>query len=104
LADANVSRADFPASELKTVSWVKENSAVCGLTGYDVGRVTKDKLYGISKQLYAEKEGLENHLSRCTNELFNLHDKLILYDLTNTYFEGACRAARNLNLAAAKKA
>lgn len=98
-----VSRAVYPASELKTVSWVKENSAVCGLTGYDVGRVTKDKLYGISKQLYAEKEGLENHLSRCTNELFNLHDKLILYDLTNTYFEGRMQGSRKAKFGRSKE-
>ena len=39
---------------------------------------TKDKLYGIAQQLYQEKEGLENYLSKCTNELFNLEDKIIL--------------------------
>ena len=83
-----ISRAVYPASELKTVSWIKENSAVCELTGYDATKITKDKLYTISKKLYKEKTGLENHLSRCTNELFNLQDKIILYDLTNTYFEG----------------
>ena len=83
-----ISRTVYPASELKTVSWIKENSAVCELTGYDPEKVTKDKLYEISKKLYEEKSGLENHLSRCTNELFNLQDKVILYDLTNTYFEG----------------
>lgn len=83
-----ISRAVYPASELKTVSWIKENSALCELTGYDIHKLTKDKLYGISKQLFDEKEGLEAHLSHCTNELFNLHDQVILYDLTNTYFEG----------------
>ena len=83
-----ISRTVYPASELKTVSWIKENSAVCELTGYHTQKVTKDKLYEISKKLYQEKTGLENHLSRCTNELFNLQDKIILYDLTNTYFEG----------------
>ena len=70
------------------MSWIKENSAVCELTGYDPEKITKDKLYGISKKLYEEKSGLENHLSRCTNDLFKLQDKIILYDLTNTYFEG----------------
>ena len=83
-----ISRTVYPASEYKTVSWIKENSAVCELTGYDPQKVTKDKLYQVSKKLYEEKTGLENHLSRCTNELFNLQDKIILYDLTNTYFEG----------------
>ena len=77
---------------LKTVLWIKENSGICELTGYDPRKLTKDKLYGISKKLYLEKEGLENHLSRCTNGLFDLHDKVILYDLTNTYFEGSMSA------------
>jgi hypothetical protein len=89
-----ISRTVYPASELKTVSWIKENSDVCELTGYDIEKVTKDKLYEISKKLYEEKSGLENHLSRCTNELFNLHDKIILYDLTNTYFEGQMKNSR----------
>jgi len=89
-----ISRTVYPASELKTVSWIKENSGVCELTGYDPEKVTKDKLYEISKKLYQEKAGLENHLSRCTNELFNLQDKIILYDLTNTYFEGRMKNSK----------
>ncbi len=89
-----ISRAVYPASEYKTVSWIKENSAICELTGYDKEQVTKDKLYGVAKQLYQEKEGLENYLSKCTNELFNLEDKIILYDLTNTYFEGRMKDSK----------
>ena len=77
-----VSRTVYPASELNTVSWIKENSVVCELTGYDIEKITKDKLYGIAKKLYQEKEGLENHLSKCHDELFNLEDKIILYELT----------------------
>lgn len=83
-----ISRAVYPASEYKTVSFIKENSAICELTGYDKGQVTKDKLYNISHDLYSVKDELENHLSKRTNELFDLDDKIILYDLTNTYFEG----------------
>jgi hypothetical protein len=37
----------------------------------------------MSRKLYHEKEGLEKHLSVKTNELFDLEDKIILYDLTN---------------------
>jgi transposase len=83
-----ISRAVYPASELKTVSFIRDNSAVSELTGYDKNRLTKDLLYGISHRLYALKTPLEQHLSRRTNELFDLEDKIILYDLTNTYFEG----------------
>jgi hypothetical protein len=83
-----ISRTVYPASELKTVNFIKGNSAICELTGYDKKKLTKDKLYGISKDLYAIKDQLESYLAHKTNELFDLDDKIILYDLTNTYFEG----------------
>lgn len=86
-----ISRAVYPASELKTSRWIKENSAVCELTGYDMGKITKDKLYESAQRLYHVKDQLEQHLSRKTNELFDISDKIVLYDLTNTYFEGAYR-------------
>ena len=72
----------------------KRNSAVCELTGYLIQKITKDKLYDISKCLYKVKEDLEKHLSKRTNELFDLTDKIILYDLTNTYFEGSMRSSK----------
>ena len=84
-----IARAVYPASELETARWIKENSSVCEVTGYDIEKVTKDQLYRISKKLYAEKEALEQHLSVRTNELFDIEDKIMLYDLTNTYFEGS---------------
>jgi transposase len=83
-----ISRAVYPASELKTASWIRENSAVCELTGYDRSRVTKDKLYESAQRLWEVKDTLETHLSHRTTELFDISDKIVLYDLTNTYFEG----------------
>lgn len=56
-------------------------------TGYALEQVNKDKLYGI-------KDVLEQHLSVRTNELFNIEDKILLYDLTNTYFEGEKRNSK----------
>jgi DDE family transposase len=89
-----ISRAAYPASELRTSEWIKQNSSVCELTGYPVEKITKDKLYEISKCLYKIKEDIEKHLSKRTNELFDLNDKIILYDLTNTYFEGSMRSSK----------
>ena len=89
-----VSRAVYPASELRTSRWMKENSAVCELTGYNMDKVTKDKLYQSALDLYELKDVLEKHLSAKTNELFDLQDKIILYDLTNTYFEGSKRESK----------
>lgn len=88
-----VSRAVYPASELKTVRFMEENSSICELTGYDIDNLTKDKLYGISKKLFEQKQGLENYLSKKTNDLFDLQDEIILYDLTNSYFEGEKRSS-----------
>jgi transposase len=89
-----ISRAIYPASELKTVSYIKENSAISEITGLNREKITKDLLYGISHQLYKIKDPLEQYLSRHTNELFDLEDKIILYDLTNTYFEGRMQGSK----------
>ena len=86
-----ISRAVYPASELKTTSWIQENSGVCELTGYEIQNLTKDKLYQSALALHRIAPALQTHLSQCTNTLFNLEDKIILYDLTNTYFEGSMR-------------
>jgi hypothetical protein len=83
-----ISRAVYPFSENRTSRWIKENSAVCEITGYPIEKITKDKLYGSALNLYKIKDSLEKHLSTKTNELFDLQDKIYLYDLTNTYFEG----------------
>ncbi len=89
-----ITRATYPASELRTSEWIKQNSAVCELTGYPIEKITKDKLYQTSNRLYTVKDELEKHLSKRTNELFDLTDKIILYDLTNTYLEGSMRASK----------
>jgi len=95
LATAHIiSRAVYPASELKTVSFIKENSAVCEVTGFDKEKITKDMLYKISHKLYSVKTPLERYLSQRTNKLFDLDDKILIYDLTNTYFEGQMRRSK----------
>jgi len=66
----------------------KKNSAICELTGFPEDKINKDRLYRGALKLYKIKEELEQHLSTKTNELFDIQDKIYLYDLTNTYFEG----------------
>jgi len=79
-----ISRAVYPGSERKTAQWINENSAVAELFNRRADTINRFKLYQMSRKLYHEKEGLEKHLSVKTNELFDLKDKIILYDLTNT--------------------
>jgi len=89
-----VSRAVYPASEHKTAQWVRESSSVAELCDIPEHRVNRYKLYEISRKLYARKALLESYLSQKTNELFDLQDKIIFYDLTNTYFEGRKQGSR----------
>ena len=83
-----ISRAVYSASELETTLWIQDNSAVCELTGYPLKKITKDKLYKSSLKLFSQKNNIERFLSVKTNQLFDIEDKIYIYDLTNTYFEG----------------
>ena len=64
-----ISRAVYPGSELATSKWIQDNSAICDITGYDVLKITKDKLYQNALDLYKHKRIIENHLSTTTNEV-----------------------------------
>lgn len=89
LAKAHIiGRALFPASEHATADWMKDNSAICEILGIDANKISRHKLYRISRMLSNIHERIESYLSDKTNNLFNLQDKIILYDLTNSYFEG----------------
>lgn len=83
-----ISRAVYPASEHKTAAWIAESSAVSSLVFGEHQSISYQRLYRISDKLYETKEGLEQHLYTTTKSIFKLQDKIILYDLTNTYFEG----------------
>jgi len=49
--------------ELATSKWIKENSAICELTGFPIEKMNKDRLYRGALKLYGIKEKLEQHLS-----------------------------------------
>ena len=51
-------------------------------------RLTLDQLYGISDKLLLHKTKIESHLAYTEEHLFSLDNTIVLYDLTNSYFEG----------------
>lgn len=83
-----ISKAVFPASETGTAKWLQHNTSLCELFRMDYSTINRFHLYKASTNLYKHKELIESYLSKKTNELFDLDDKILLYDLTNTYFEG----------------
>lgn len=84
-----VTRTIYTPSELKSIRIMRENSAVCELVYGEQGRYPGYRtVYGVAPSLYSIKEKLERHLCGRTDTLFNQENRILLFDLTNFYFEG----------------
>ena len=82
-------RTIYGCSELKSTHLMRENSAVCELLSGDLHwQPSFHGVYRVAPELYQLKDKLETHLCRTTDDLFNITNSIILYDLTNFYFEG----------------
>lgn len=77
-----------PGSERWTHYWLQNISAMDELMGVDFSNLSLDRVYKVSDRLLKHKDALEEHLRRREGQLFALEEKIILYDLTNTFFEG----------------
>src|SRR5215510_8809773 len=66
-------------------------------------KITKDKLYKSSLKLFSQKENLEGFLSVKTNQLFDIEDRIIIYDLTDTYFEGRKKGSKTARFGRSKE-
>lgn len=83
-----VARSIYPYSELKTVRYLQENSALREMFHIPRERVTKDALYKSARRLWEEHRGLEDYLHERVCDIFKVEEKILLFDITNTYFEG----------------
>jgi transposase len=79
-----------PSSELGIAGHVYRRSALEDLLGVPATRINDDRLYRALDRLLPHKSELEKHLKDRLGELFSLEYDLLLYDMTSTYFEGAC--------------
>jgi len=84
-----VGRLIEPGSERWTKRWAEELSALYEMTGTPVSGSLQSYYRG-SDGLYGCKDALELHLCSREKDLFSLTESIVLYDLTNTYFEGGC--------------
>ena len=83
-----VARAIYPYSELKTVRCLQGNSALLEMFKLPRERVTKDTLYQSALRLWDVHREMEDFLHERVCSMFNLDEKILLMDITNTYFEG----------------
>lgn len=79
-----------PASEKETARWLNENSSLPEFVKHDTA-INDNGLHRVAKLLWKNHEIIEEKLADKAKNIFSLKEKIILYDLTNTYFEGSKR-------------
>ena len=80
-------RAIFSSSEYKTAQLLRTNSALQECYGIEQP-ITHKQLYAVTDTLFANKERIDTFLYDRISSLFDLEDKLVIFDISNTYFEG----------------
>ena len=83
-----IPRSIYPYSELKTVRYLKENTALAELFKFGKKKITKDSLYKSALRLWDVHKGLEDWPHQRVCNIFHLEEKILLFDITNAYFEG----------------
>jgi len=79
------------SSELQAHDWLQARTGLGELLDYDFGSIRLTRWYTISDQLLQHQPALDTVLGAPQEQtLFDLKRSLVLYDLTNTYFEGPC--------------
>jgi len=78
-------------SELRLHQWATHESGLYELTGEPLKGGLNSFYLGTDK-IFQLKDRLEEHLAKKERELFSLKEQYCLFDLTNTYFEGACES------------
>jgi transposase len=79
-------------SELATWGWLNETSALPELLELSLTDLSIMRLYRAADVLMKHQTAIESHLFGRVRDLFGLEATVTLYDLTNTYFEGAAAA------------
>ena len=79
-------RAIFSESEYKTSQILQMNSELASCYNYN-RPITHKQLYAISDLLYKHKSKIDTFLYQRITDMFDIKDNLVIFDLSNTYFE-----------------
>ena len=97
-------RTVYSPLEWAALRILDENSAAMELmTGQFGDCPTQREVYAAAPSLYALKEKLEHHLCSRTDTLFNLTNRVMLFDLTNFYFEGSKSGSKKAKFGRSKE-
>jgi hypothetical protein len=84
-----IARMAAPGSELASHRWLTGTSGLGDLLDVDLAALPLSRLYRASDLLMKHREEIETRLFARIETLFGLAASVTLFDLTNTYFEGA---------------
>ncbi len=83
---AIAARAIFSSSEHKTAQILEMNSELTAC--YDHHKpITHKQLYTIGDNLFDHKDRIDRFLYQRITGMFDIEDKLVIFDISNTYFE-----------------
>jgi transposase len=83
-----IGRLLHPDSERETAIWGKELSGLDELLGTSFVHLANNTLYRLSDRLLEKRDEIEEQLADKERNLYQLKERIILYDLTNTFLEG----------------
>ena len=84
-----IGRMAAPGSEAATWQWLTRHSALGELLEANFAASSVMSLYRISDKLVKHQAEIEKNLYSRVSSLFGIQQTVTLYDLTNTFFEGA---------------
>jgi transposase len=86
-----IGRMVSPGSERHTLDWLQTHSALGELLDHDFETTSLTRLYTVTDKLLAHQDKIEQFLYQRECDLFDLKQTIVLYDLTNTFFEGTAK-------------
>lgn len=93
-----------PSSELETERWLQENSGAGTLYNpNDNHSASRYRLYKAATMLYKNKDEIEQKMYATTASLFSQKSKIVIYDLTNMYFEGQMLGSKKAKFGRSKQ-
>lgn len=91
-----------PSSERETERWLKENSAAGDL--YPIAEnISRYKLYKVATSMYEAKDYIESSLYDRMQDIFSGRNKIVIFDLTNMYFQGQMNACQKAEFGRSKQ-
>jgi hypothetical protein len=79
-------KAIFSEPEYKTAQILAMNSELAACFKYE-STISHKHLYAVSDLLYSHKEAIDKFLYSRITDMFKLEDKIVIFDISNTYFE-----------------